>query len=380
MNDNRFFSLNGLRSFRNHTPFFVFSKKSLTANFKEYEVTLPMGTEICYSMKANSEKIVLKTLADAGASFEVANKHELSMLKDLFVAPHKIIYGSSIKPASHIKEFVKYGVNRFAFDSETELIKLAKNAPGSKVYVRTLTDDKSDSVFHMNQKFGAPILDSVELLIMAKRLGLKPYGISFNVGSQARNKHAWANGITELITPIQKLQREGIKIKIINLGGGFPHPYKDHDNVASIELISTHIKKALAMLPYSIDLIAEPGRGLVANTHVLIASVIEKIKRTNGHWLHIDVGVYNAFFEAMAFQGSIRYKIEPLLRRPKDKNEKYIVAGPACDDLDVIDSEVLLPKSIKVGDKILIHDIGAYSLTLITPFNGFPKPKVIIQD
>ena len=169
-----FFKGDRLRHLHNQTPFFIFNKGALVSNLKEYRKHLPKKTEICYAMKANSERVVLQTLKDFGASFELASKYELTLLKKIKVSAKKIIYGAPVKPESHIKEFVKYGVDRFAFDSESELLKLARCAPKSRVYIRVQVDSKSNSVFNMSEKFGVPLSDTAFLLCKAKELGLMP--------------------------------------------------------------------------------------------------------------------------------------------------------------------------------------------------------------
>lgn len=372
------FDPNKLKTLRLQTPFFVFSRKALLDNLKEYQELFPPKTEISYAMKSNSEKPVLVALNEAGASFEVASKYELNLLKPLRVPSKRIMYGTSVKPTSHIKDFVKYGIDRFAFDTEQELYRIAKYAPNSKVYIRVLVDDRSDSIFHMSEKFGALLQDTVPLLLRAKSLGLVPYGISFNVGSQARSEYAWARGIKDVAKAMSQLSAERTKIQVVNIGGGFPYSYQDSDNIPSIAQIAKHINSAIKEVPYKVDYIAEPGRGLVANTFVLVTSIIAKNKRTNGHWLFLDAGVYNSLLEAMPHQGSTRYRVVPLSKYESHTKEEFILTGPTGDNLDIIHNEALLPSNIQVGDKLAIYDTGAYTFTLMTRFNGFPKPKTVI--
>ena len=89
--------------------------------------------------------------------------------------------------------------------------------------------------------------------------------------------------------------------------------------------------------------------------------------------------MYNALLEAMAYQGSIRYRIEPLKDYSLSPKEKCILTGPCCDDLDVIEEDALLPNTMKIGDRLIVYDTGAYTFTLMTHFNGYPKPKVVIK-
>jgi len=357
------------------TPFFVFSRKRILHNIREFKEFFP-GARIYYAMKANAEPDTLKTILKSGAGFEVASKYELDMLRAIKVLPEKIIYGTSVKPASHIKKFFSYGVDKFAFDSLSELEKIASVAPKSKVYVRIAVSDKG-SVFKLSEKFGTEKENIVPFLERAKELGLHPYGISFHVGSQASNVVAWANALDGLADTMNKLSKIGIKLDVINMGGGFPcNKYLSSENILELEEIAYHILLKYKKLPYKPKIIFEPGRGIISDAAVLVTSVIARVERREHTWLFLDAGVYSGAFEAMAYQGSTRYKITSM-RQNKDAEEiVFALAGPTGDSPDIITREVLLPRDIQVGDKIIIHDIGAYSIPTICRFNGFPKPNI----
>lgn len=356
------------------TPFFLFSKKRILGNFEEFKKLFP-DSYIHYAMKANSEPEVLKTLSQAGCGFEVASKYELNMLKKISVKPEKIIYGTSVKQRDHIREFFEYGVDRFACDSFPELEKIAATAPGSKVYIRTIAND-SGSVFKFSEKFGTDPASIIPLLTRAKELGLVPYGISFHVGSQASDPKAWANVLVSLRSIVQDLQEMGIKLEILNLGGGYPCKYTSSENAPELKEIAKNTLKEYKKLPYQPKLILEPGRGLIATTGILVVSVIARIERRGNTWLFLDAGVYNALFETMAYQGSTRYPIVCMRPVGNSGEALFELAGPTGDSPDVITREALLPQDIEVGDKLIIHHAGAYSLTTSSPFNGFPRPDV----
>jgi ornithine decarboxylase len=357
------------------TPYFLFSREKILENYHEFKHLFPNST-IHYSMKANSEPEVLKVLNEAGSGFEAASIYELDMLKKVKVSPEKIIYGTSVKPAPHIKTFLEYGVNRFAFDSYPELEKIAEVAPkGSKVYVRISVND-SGSVFKFSEKFGTDIVNVLPLILRAKGLGLTPYGISFHVGSQASDVNAWANALKNLQPIIKQLFDMDVKLEMLNLGGGYPCQYALSGTVPSLQEISESIYKQYKQLPYETKFILEPGRGIVADTGILVATVIARVERNESTWLFLDAGVYSGAFEAMAYQGSTRYPVSSM-RASQDAGESlFSLAGPTGDSPDVITREALLPTDIGVGDKIILHNIGAYSLVTTSPFNGFPKPDV----
>lgn len=356
------------------TPFFLFSKNKILHNYQEFKKLFP-DPLVHYAMKANSEPEVLKTLSEAGSGFEVASKFELDMLKPLKVLPEKIIYGTSVKPASHIKEFAKYGVDRFAFDSFPEIDKIAAIAPGSRVYVRTIAND-SGSVFKFSEKFGTDTASIIPLLTHAKDVGLHPYGISFHVGSQASDPDAWANVLLSLRSIIQDLKENGITLDVLNLGGGYPCKYVSSENIPTLNEIAKRTLKEYKKLPYKIKLMLEPGRGIIADTAVLVVSVIARVERMGSTWLFLDAGVYNGLFETMAYQGSTRYPVESMRPVGNSGESLFELAGPTGDSPDVITREALLSKDIEVGDKLIFRNVGAYSLTVISRFNGFPKPDV----
>ncbi len=368
------FDNNFLEKLPYETPFFLFSKKKIIDKFHQFKACFP-GSIIYYAMKANSEPEVLQILEEAGASFEVASKYELEFLKKIKVNAEKIIYGTSVKPASHIREFHEYGVNRFAFDSFSELEKIAANAPGSYVYVRMVVND-TGSVFRFSEKFGTEKENIIPLLRRAKQLKLHPYGISFHVGSQASNVLAWEHALVFVKSIVEQLKKENINIDIINIGGGYPcNSYASSGQSFSLEDIAMHTNKQYKKFPEHIKLILEPGRAIVAECAVLVVSVIGRIERSGSTWLFLDAGAHNALFEAMAYQGSTRYKIESMRGSNGFGEAMFSLAGPTGDSSDIIAKEVLLPMDIDVGDKLVIHDVGAYSLSTSSQFNGFPIPK-----
>ncbi|MDB5189979.1 MAG: hypothetical protein JWN49_305 [Parcubacteria group bacterium] len=364
-----------MASLGHQTPFFAFSLEKVKEKYNEFRTHFPDAI-VNFAMKANVEPEILTALAEEGANFEVASGYELTMLKELKIPGSKIIYGTSVKPAEHIRDAHEYGVERYAADSFEELEKIANVAPGSRIYIRMVVDD-TGSIFKFSEKFGTEKRNVIPLLVRAKELGLEPYGISFHVGSQASNPRAWAEAIEELVPVLTELdETNGIKIQMLNLGGGFPCAYASTEVFLSLEEIAGYTYEAYKKLPYKPLVMLEPGRALVAESGALVVSVIGRLERREQTWLFLDAGVYSGLFETMAYQGSTRYRVSSL-RSSFDAGEKmFALAGPTGDSPDVITREALLPADINVGDKLVFHDVGAYSLVAICPFNGFPRPEV----
>lgn len=358
------------------TPYFLFSEARLLACIGEFNRYLP-NVGIQYALKANSNPGVLRILAGAGCGFEAASRYELRLLKSIGVPPDKIIYGTSVKPAAHIREFAEYGVDCFACDCGSELKKIAENAPGSRVYIRLAVND-SGSVFKFSEKFGTSRTTAFSLLGTCASLGLRPYGLSFHVGSQSRNHRAWANALANVREAMIALSQARIKLEMLNLGGGFPCQYAATDIVPTLAEIGAEIFEQCRQLPYQPKLIAEPGRGIVAEAGVLVASVIARVSRRETTWLFLDAGVYNGLFEAMAYQGSTRYVVAATRPSNASGEALFALAGPTGDSPDVITREALLPADMDVGDKVIVRNAGAYSLSVTSEFNGFPKPAAYL--
>lgn len=374
--DNPLFQNKFIQDLGYETPFFLFSKEKIVENLERYKKCFP-GANIYYAMKANFEPPILEVLFKAGANFEVASKFELSLIKDLGVPPEKIMYGSAIKPADHIEDFYDYGVRIFACDYGPELEKIAKHAPGSKVYFRLSVDNEKSSI-PLSEKFGASKASIVELIDHAEDLGLEPYGISFHVGSQSKDVDSWANNLERVKDVLDAAKEKGTNLKIINIGGGYPCKYLSSGDHITLEEIASKTLKKKKELGITQQFVLEPGRGMIADTGVIVTSVIGKTVRGDKTWLFMDAGVYTGMFESMAYQGSTRYKITSLNGDHGVEVQKYSIAGPTGDGPDVIDRDVDLPKGIDVGDKLLIHDIGAYSLPTVCAFHAFPKPCVYL--
>ncbi|MBX4197145.1 type III PLP-dependent enzyme [Candidatus Saccharibacteria bacterium] len=359
------------------TPFFYTSRSVLKHNYNTF-AHLFDGSEVYYAVKANSDPLILGYLAQLGSGFEAASSYEIDLLLKLGINPAKIIYGTSVKPPQHIKHAVANGIERFAADSQEELDKIAQHAPGAKVFIRTIVDD-TGSVFTFSERFGAPIETVKGLILWAKHLELKTYGISFHVGSQATNENRWSNAITMLRPIIEDLARDGISLEVLDIGGGFPVAYYNHQNVPHLPEIVSHVRNSLHMLSYMPKIIMEPGRGIVASSTVLVTSVISRTVRAGKVWLVLDAGIYNALYEAMIHQGLTQYNVHPFNEQPGGETMHATLAGPTGDSLDIIAREVELPAYIDVGDKLIFENAGAYTVTMSSPFNGFPKPELYIS-
>ena len=151
-----------------------------------------------YAVKANPAPELLNILKDRGCNFDVASRYELDKVLALGVSGDRVSFGNTIKKASDIRYFYEKGVNLFATDSEADLRNIARAAPGARVFVRILTEGAQTADWPLSRKFGCQTDMALDLCILARDLGLVPYGISFHVGSQQREIGTWDSAIAKV--------------------------------------------------------------------------------------------------------------------------------------------------------------------------------------
>jgi ornithine decarboxylase len=358
------------------TPYLLCDLGTIADRYDNLMTALP-GVRPYYAMKCNPTTEVLRTLAGRGAGFEVASIGELRALEAIGVDPADVLYSNPVKPPAHVAAAHAAGLWRFSFDSVGELHKLAAHAPGSAVFVRLRVDD-STSVFPLSRKFGAEAHEARELLLLADTLGLVPYGITFHVGSQCATPMAWRQAIAAAGRLMAQLAQDGLELEMLNIGGGFPARYTEP--VPAIGQIADAVMPALAeLLPYRPkELAAEPGRHLVAESAVMVASVLGREVRAGENWVYLDVGAYNGLMETQQTVGQWRF---PLWTSRADHAQvahlPFTVTGPSCDSSDTMFYGVALPSTIDVGDQVYIGSAGAYTLSYASAFNGFSPPAAL---
>ena len=332
---------------------------------------------VYYAVKANPAPAVLSLLRDKGSSFDIASIYELEKVLALGVSPDRISFGNTIKKAKDIRTFYQRGVRMFATDSESDLRNIAKAAPGSKVYVRILTEGTMTADWPLSRKFGCESDMAMDLLILARDLGLEPYGASFHVGSQQREIGAWDSALSKVKFIFDRLRQEdNIALEMINMGGGFPANYlhRTNDLATYAGEITRFLKEDFGdAMP---RVIIEPGRSLIANAGVLVSEIvlISRKSRTALHrWIFTDVGKFSGLIETM--EESIKF---PVYTDKEGELESAVLAGPTCDSADIMYEhyKYALPLNLAAGDRLYWLSTGAYTTTYSSvEFNGFPPLK-----
>jgi ornithine decarboxylase len=364
-----------LRKRRDDGPCLVIDLEVVRDNYQAFAKTLP-DTRVFYAVKANPAPEILKLLADLGSSFDTASPGEIEMVLTAGATADRISYGNTIKKERDVARAYELGVRLFAVDSEAEVEKIARAAPGSKVFCRILCDG-SGAEWPLSRKFGCVPEMAPAILEHAHRLGLVAHGISFHVGSQQNDVKAWDKALASAAAVFHTMSERGLTLSMVNLGGGFPAHYLK--NVPKVDTYGKSIFKALRKhfgnrIP---ETIIEPGRGLVGDAGVIEAEVVlisKKSAEDQVRWVYLDIGKFGGLAETI--DESIRYPI----RTSKDggKTAPCVIAGPTCDSVDVMYEKVpyMLPVSLSIGDRVLIEATGAYTTTYSSvAFNGFAPLK-----
>ncbi len=330
------------------------------------------NSKVFYAVKANPDVEVLKLLHKLDIGFEIASDGELNMLSSIGVKPDKIISSNPVKSLKFLKLICSYGINYFSYDSFDEVDKLARYSPHCNVYVR-LSVPNEGSEWPLSNKFGVELDDALKLIIYAKKKGLVPVGITFHVGSQCTNIYNWNTALDKAKALWDAAGKKKIKFNTLNIGGGYPINYTK--SVITVETIENNINRLIyEKFPGDIKVFIEPGRAVVGDAGIFVATVIGKAKRSDENWLYMDIGVFNGLMESV---GGIKYSYLVENSGKTNYRKKWTIAGPSCDSFDQIDKELSIPEP-DIGNLILILSSGAYTTSYASEFNGFPIPKTIL--
>ncbi|XP_011866964.1 PREDICTED: ornithine decarboxylase 2-like [Vollenhovia emeryi] len=355
------------------TAFYIVDIGNIIKKHQEWTTKLPRVIPY-FAIKVNPDPTVIKVLAALNACFDCASKQEIKQVMQHGVQGDRIIFAHPTKYSSHIEYARKMDVKQMTVDSESELYKIKDIFPEANIVIRVRCDARKTAV-NLGLKFGSePNEETVRLIQLTKDLGLNLHGFSFHVGSPCEELEAYARGIAlckQLVTISKTLGCD--KVQLIDIGGGFPgESGTDVDTFASI------INKAIKGIDPSIKIISEPGSYYVTSSFTLVSYLHSKrIIPKDGAMMrmyYMNCGVYHSFIDDLL---GVKARIPQLLSEPASE-EKFLssVWGPTADSFDVIAQNVMLPE-LDIGDWLIWRDMGAYTIALACPFNGYPIPIVI---
>jgi ornithine decarboxylase len=363
-----------LDSARPPSPCVIIDLDNVRSQYRALETLFP-ATTIYYAVKANPAREVIGALAALGANFDLASGGEIARCRELNVPVSRLSFGNTIKREADIACAHADGIDLFAFDSAAELEKLARAAPGARVFCRMVVA-AHDAEWPLTRKFGCDRHTAATLLLHACRIGLRPAGVSFHVGSQQTHPQSWRTAIAHAAEIFRRCAHEGLSLELLNLGGGLPAHYREP--VPSLSSYADAIESALrqefgAARP---QILLEPGRYLVGDAGLLRASVLLIAKRPyhgDERWVYLDAGRYNGLPE------TLHERITYCLRTPSASADgqcgRVVLAGPTCDSTDILyeKSHYELPLALAIGDPVDFLSAGAYTASYASvEFNGFP--------
>lgn len=329
--------------------------------------------DVMYAVKVNPDTRVLRILARAGVKhYDVASLAEVKLVAETLPGA-KLYFMHPIKSRHAIRDaYFQYGVRDYSLDTIDELEKIMEVTQGAddlSLYVR-LSVSSQGAAYSMERKFGVDLSQAAEL-IKATRGKARKLGLCFHVGSQCMDPEAYAKTMQQVVDLVAET---GVKLDIIDVGGGFPSVYPGM-TPPSLSAYMKTIKKALKSHPSleHVQVVCEPGRSLVAEG----GSVVVQVDARKGNMLYINDGTYGALFDA----GVPGFNFPVRAIRPGGSFEgetmEFGFYGPTCDSMDVMKGPFHLPADIKEGDWIEIGQLGAYGHTMRTDFNGFYSDTTI---
>lgn len=363
------------RALRPSYPVYCVRPELLERTAKRF-ITLFPGT-VLYAVKCNPHPLVLNAIYRAGIRhFDTASLAEIAQICETYDDAHAYFMHPVKARATIRNAYTVYGIRHFVVDHGNELDKvlLETGGQGVTIVVRLNTPLAPGTLYHLSGKFGADAPLAVELMQEAREAGCQ-VGVAFHVGSQCLLPSAYRSAL-DLVGAV--IEAAGVQPVCVDVGGGFPAAYSNVE-APPLEDYMAAIREGVKAirLPPTVELMAEPGRALVANG----VSLLTQVQLRKGERLYINDGIYGSLSEM--HQVSVRMPARALRLDGvlSDKTEAFVLNGPTCDSLDVLPGTFELPADLREGDWIEIDQLGAYSNALATHFNGFfPETFVEVRD
>ena len=351
---------------------FILDLGELVKRVKIWKAYLPR-VQPYYAVKCNSYDQVIKTLNELGVNFDCASKNEIDSVVKHGVSADRIVYSNTNKEQNHLKHAFSTGVDLMVFDNQDELKKIKAHHPKARLLLRIRCNATSCEC-DMGEKFGVEIDDVRSLLLLAGRLKLKVVGVSFHVGSDCTDEDAFPEAIKYSHAVFEIAKTLGICMNILDIGGGFTTDAK-----VNFRSITVGVNKALdKYFPASakVKIIAEPGRYMVSSAFTLAAKVIGKklIAKSMFYHYYINDGIYGAF--DVKFHSTSNVKVIPM-KGNVGKEYPCCIWGQTCAPEDKVADFCRLPE-LFLGDWLVFPNMGAYTLSTATMFNGFLPAKVYL--
>ncbi|HML32622.1 type III PLP-dependent enzyme [Sporomusa sphaeroides] len=352
------------------TPLLVLSLEQIELNYNLLAENMP-GVKIYYAVKANPDERIVRKIHELGGYFDVASDGEMQMLNRMGIDSARMVYANPMKTASGLKVAQVIGVNKFTFDCESEIGKMAAAEPGATVLLRIRVDNPH-ALVDLNKKFGAHADEALALLTKAQAAGLDVAGLCFHVGSQSTDNAAYLEALKSCRELFSAAAERGMNLRILDIGGGFPIPTLTEE--PDVAVMAAEIYKVVRQYFPDTEIWSEPGRYICGTAVNLITQVIGTKERNNQQWYFLDDGLYGTFSGVIFDHWD--FELETF---KTGKKIPATFAGPSCDSLDIMfRDKPTVP--LEIGDLILVPNCGAYTSASATVFNGFAKTQIVVWE
>ena len=351
-------------------PLLMLDCNVIRQQYRALHSALPTVT-LHFALKPLPHPAVVRTLVQEGASFDLATTGEVELVAQEGVPAERTIHTHPIKRDADIRDALAYGCHVFVVDNLNELEKFKAYSDDVELLVR-LSFRNSEAFADLSKKFGCSPEQALTIIETAQAWNIRVKGLSFHVGSQTTNPQKYVDAIRTCKMVMEQVVARGLPaLSTLDIGGGFPVSYSEA--VMPIDQFCMPINQALSELPETVQVLAEPGRFIVARAVMSVASVMGQAEREGQMWYYLDDGIYGSF-SGLMFDDA-QYPLVTL----KQGGELIpsVLSGPTCDSIDVIAEDVMLPK-LDNGDLLIGRMMGAYTSATATDFNFFKRAQTVV--
>ncbi|KAG2698248.1 hypothetical protein I3760_07G142000 [Carya illinoinensis] len=359
-------------------PFYVLDLGAVMSLMDKWTRSLPMVRPY-YAVKCNPDPAFLGTMAALGSSFDCASRAEMEAVLSLGVSPDRIVFANPCKAESHIKYAASVGVNLTTFDSRDEIEKIRKLHPKCALLIRIKAPDDGGARCPLGPKYGALPEEVAPLLQAALSARLTVTGVSFHIGSGAKDSRAYHRAIAAAKTTFETATRLGMpRMRVLNIGGGFTANPQFNEAASAVK---GALQSYFASDP-GLSIMAEPGRFFAESAFTLATNIIGKRVRGELREYWINDGIYGSMNCILYDHATVT--CTPLActsnrANPSCKGGRTYsstVFGPTCDALDTVLKGHQLPE-LQVNDWLVFPDMGAYTAAAGSNFNGFSTSAIL---
>lgn len=370
------------------TPLYVYSYHTLIDHYIKLKTAFSsIDALICYSVKANSNLAILKSLVDKGAGLDIVSGGELFRAIRVGCPAERIVYASVGKTDKEIEEAIKRGILFFNVESLPELGNINRIARKlnsiTRVAIRINPDveaktHKFITTGKITNKFGIDLKQANKIFLLRNNFkNLEICGLHMHIGSQITESMPFVAAIKKVVEFIGQLKKQGIGLKYLNIGGGLGIIY-DRETPQTAQ---KYASKVLPLLKRTgLKIILEPGRFIAGNAGILVTKVLYIKTTPKKKFVIVDAGM-NDLIRPILYDAF--HQISPLSMRQAAQRtaEKCDVVGPICESADFFAKERKLPK-VKEGDFLAIMSAGAYGFSMSSNYNSRPRAEevMVVKD